>query len=86
MKIHHLIPTLLFCLLVSCSKVQGGWFDKGNDEQKQKLIQLESELQGQHKKIDQWELIAGTLGVACILLFVMGTAIGTRTRHAASPA
>lgn len=56
MKIQHLILTLLCCLLVSCSKVHAGWFDKPEDPQKYRVIELESQLQGQRNTIDQWEL------------------------------
>ena len=84
MKLKH---TLFILFLASaCPKAQAGWFSNETEKELQKeLVQTEEQLLQQRKATDQWEIIAGVLGVGCILLFVFGTAIGAKTRHASSP-
>jgi hypothetical protein len=84
MKLKH---TLFLLLLAAASpKAQAGWFNNETEKELQReLVQTEEQLLQQRKATDQWEIIAGTLGVGCILLFVIGTAIGAKTRHASSP-
>jgi hypothetical protein len=79
---HIFIRLFIITLLSSCSPAtDGGWF-KAKDEQKQKLVEVENQLAVQRKKTDTWAVIAGCLGIGCVLLFVIGTAIGSRTKHA----
>lgn len=88
MKTAFITPIILFILLAAaCPKVQAGWFNNNEAEKllQQELVQSKELLLQQRKATDQWEIIAGTLAVACILLFVIGTAIGAKTRHASSP-
>lgn len=82
MKMHrHLIHLMTACLLASCAPVQAGWFT-GTDERDIRLAETERELESQRSTTDQWELLAGIFGVGCVLLFVIGTALGSKTRHA----
>ena len=78
---HHLILIIAADLLASCAPVQAGWFS-GNDERDTQLAETTRQLESQRSTTDQWELIAGVFGVGCVLLFVIGTALGAKTRHA----
>lgn len=69
--------------IVLTSPLQAGWFNSPPDpipEYKDKIIKLENEIKTQHQTLDQWQVIAGSLGVACALLFIVGTALGAKTR------
>ncbi len=84
--------TLLLCLLLSsCSQAKASWFgwDEANwerqraDEARRKLSTLEQQLTVHRQSVHTWELTAGSLAVGAVLLLIIGTALGTRTRHAA---
>lgn len=65
------------------SPLQAGWFSSTPDpipEYKDKIIKLESDIKTLHQTLDHWQIIAGSLGVACALLFIVGTALGAKTR------
>lgn len=78
---------ILILLAMAIPKAQAGWFNNNETEKElqQELAQTEEQLLQQRKATDQWEIIAGALAVACILLFVIGTALGAKTRHESSP-
>ncbi len=83
------ILPLLLCLsvLVYLPQAQAGWFNTTSEEQlhqSQKLQQTENQLLSQRQTTDQWEAIAAFLAVGCVLLFVIGTALGAKTRRHAS--
>ena len=81
MKIpHHLILLIIALMLSACAPVHAGWLS-GTDEPN-RLAETESQLQSQRSSTDQWQLVAGIFGVGCVLLFVIGTALGSKTRHA----
>ena len=81
MKMHHHLILITACLLASCAPVQADWFS-GTDERDIRLAETARELESQRSTTDQWELLAGIFGVGCVLLFVIGTALGSKSRHA----
>jgi hypothetical protein len=74
------IPLFICILLASCS-AEAGWFGSNDGELKEKIAILDGQLSEQRKTSDQWKAFTGALGVGCVLLFVIGTSLGARTRH-----
>ncbi|OAI56743.1 hypothetical protein AYO49_00510 [Verrucomicrobiaceae bacterium SCGC AG-212-N21] len=86
MKIqHHVILILTALTLSGCTPVRAGWFNSGDEQRR--LVETENQLLSQRASTDGWQIIAGLFGMGCVLLFVFGTALGTRTRtrHAPRP-
>lgn len=74
---------LLSILLLVQSTASAGWFDSAPDplpEYRQKIVTLENQVSAQNRSLDQWQIAAGSLGLGCALLFVLGTALGATTR------
>lgn len=81
MKIHHhLLLIITAFALAACAPTEAGWLSGGNDLPR--LAETERLLDSQRAATDQWEFIAAVFGMGCVLLFVVGTALGTKTRHA----
>ena len=81
----HLI--LLACLLLS-QAAHAGWFFKDpppppdlGPEYRAKITKLEEQISEQHATTTRWEVATGTLALGCVLLFVIGTALGAKTRQ-----
>lgn len=77
----HLI--LLICLCLPFTTVNAGWFSKGPDplvEAKEKITALETQLTAQSIILNRWQITSGSLAVACVLLLIIGAALGSRTR------
>ena len=76
---------LLLCLAAATPKARAEWFDFGKEHQ-QRLLKVQEELTVQRKDTDMWIAVAGALGVGCVLLLVIGTALGAKVRrHATKP-
>ena len=73
---------LLSIILVSCTPAQASWF--GGSDLNIKLGNLEHQLKIQQGKTHELSQIACFLGIACVLFFIVGTAIGAKTRHDAT--
>ena len=97
MKSHLIIKLLMLaCVLAtlpSCSKAHAGWFGWGEaerlrqereEDQRQRLAAAEQQITVHRQSSDTWEFAAGTAAVAALVLLIVGTALGTRTRHAAA--
>lgn len=93
----HLNLLILACILTmlnSCSQAHAGWLGWGDgeharqqrleEEQQRKLAEAEHQVMVHRKSVETWELVAGSAAVGAVLLFIVGTALGTRTRHAAA--
>src|SRR5476651_1759628 len=76
------ILTLIIGLLLYSPTAQASWFSKSDPvpEYKEKIVTLENQLSAQSKTMNHWQIAAGSLGVACVLLFITGTALGAQTR------
>ena len=72
--------TLLLALLLTMAPVHGGWFDH---EEKQRRIEAEQQLQQQRQATGQWQFAADMLGFTCVVLLVVGVAIGSKARKGA---
>ena len=77
----HLI--IIICLLLCSVTAQASWFSKGPDpldEAKAKIILLENHLSAQALLLNRWQIASGSLGIACVILLIIGTALGATTR------
>jgi hypothetical protein len=78
----HLILLILLCL--PFSTVNAGWFSKDPDpliEAKAKITHLETQLSAQSITLNRWQITSGALCCGCLLLLIIGTALGSKTRH-----
>ena len=76
---------LFICLLLFTPAASAGWFfDDPPDlgpEYRAKIASLEDQMSEQHKVTGHWVIASGTLAFGCLLLFVVGTALGAKTRQ-----
>jgi hypothetical protein len=72
----HLIALILVLLLnVAPARAVFG------NEERQRRIETERQLSQQREATGGWQIIAGLFAIGSITLLVIGTAIGSRTRH-----
>ena len=78
----HLI--LIICLLCCSTAANAFWpFTSAPDpipEYKEKIITLESHLSAQAILLNRWQIASGSLGIGCVLLLIIGTALVATTR------
>ena len=75
---------LILILLLVSPAAHAHWFSKAPDpipEYKEKIASLENQLSAQRSTTDHWQIASGSLGIGCVLLLVIGTALGAKTRH-----
>lgn len=70
---------LILSLLLAITPTSAGWFN--NNEEKQRRIEVEKQLEFQRKTTDDWQSIAGVLVIGAVILFTVGTALGSKTRR-----
>jgi hypothetical protein len=78
-----LLLLLSALLLASCAR-QPKTIVQPDEQARRRVVELEQQLQLQRKTTDRWEFYTGSLGVACLVFLVLGTALGAKTRHDAS--
>ena len=78
MQKHHLLA-LAIVLALNNTTTHAGWF--GENEEKQRRIQVEQQLNQQRKETDGWQIVAGTFAVFAGIAFTVGTILGSRTRR-----
>ena len=75
---------LILILLLVSPAAHANWFSWSSDpipEYKEKVASLETQLSAQRSTTDHWQIASGSLGIGCVLLLVIGTALGAKTRH-----
>lgn len=70
---------LLICFMLVTPAVNAGWFDDA--EHTQRLQETEQQLNVQRQTTENWRIISFGLGIGCVLLFTIGTAIGAKARY-----
>jgi hypothetical protein len=50
-------------------------------QQQHRVIELESQLDGLRLTNDRWQILCASTGVGAVLLLILGTALGAKTRH-----
>ncbi len=76
---NSILVLLTGLLLLVANLAQGGWFDR---EEKQRLQEVTQELQAQRQQTGGWQMIAGVFAVGAVVLFTVGTALGSKVRRA----
>ncbi len=79
---------ILLSVLSFVATARAGWFfddpppppDLG-PEYRAKIVRLEEQVSEQLQTADRWKIASGSLAVGAVLLFVIGTALGAKTRQ-----
>lgn len=79
---------ILLSVLSFVATARAGWFfddppqppDLG-PEYRAKIVRLEEQMSEQLQTADRWKIASGSLAVGAVLLFVIGTALGAKTRQ-----
>jgi hypothetical protein len=74
---------LIICVLLTSPAANAAWFSSTSDpipEYKEKIASLETQLSAQALTLNRWQIATGSLGIACVVLLVIGTALGAQTR------
>jgi hypothetical protein len=69
---------LIILVLLMAAQCHGGWF---NDDDQQRMAQYEQTIQSERQSTGDWQIIAGVLAIGGVILFTMGTALGSKTRR-----
>lgn len=77
MKNTNLTLVVLACALLS-TNAPAAWF--GNEE-RERRIQAEEQVQEQQKEKARWQIVASGLAVGCVVLLTIGAAIGATVRR-----
>ena len=78
-KKHHMKKLITTLALFTTPALHAGWFSSDNAQQQ--LQQAQAQLMQQQASTGTWQLAAGVLAVGCILLFIIGAMLGSRTRR-----
>ena len=79
----RLLCTLLAGLMLG-NTTQAGWFNNSSDNERrteQRAAQLENQLHQQQETTSTWRLAAFTLALGCVIVLIIGTAIGAKGRR-----
>jgi hypothetical protein len=88
-KLHHLTSIPLVLLLTffvtGCPKDNsgGGLPASPKDvlqQERQHRMEVEQKLQKQEQQTESWRTIATIAGIACVIILIVGTALGSTTR------
>ena len=71
---HIIIFIIVLTSIVTTSNA--GWFNDDN----QQINKLEEQVQEQQHSTGDWQTIAFVLGTGCVVLLVVGAAIGSKAR------
>lgn len=71
---------ILLVLLITTAHCHAGWF--GHDDYKDQWQQSQEQLEHQRQATGDWQIVAGVLGITCVVLLVIGAAIGAKVRKA----
>ncbi len=72
------ITLIVACVLLATAHVHAGWFD---GKEQQQLQETQHQLESQQRETGSWEVVAGPFAIGCVVLFTIGTAIGSRVRR-----
>lgn len=72
--------------LASCAPADKHPLDMRLNEEahRRRITELESQLDLQRHRSDRWQSLTVTLGIGSLLLLIIGTSLGAKTRHDAA--
>ena len=73
---------LILTLLLVSPAAHASWFWPSDPvpEYRAKITSMETQLSAQRGATNLWQIASGSLAVGCVLLLVIGTALGAKTR------
>jgi hypothetical protein len=74
----------MILLLILAANAHGGWFDQGEKAERERRIAAEQQLQQQRQTNGGLAILAGIMGIGAVTLFIIGTALGSKTRRDAN--
>lgn len=88
MKLKHLIFVILAAILAafmmnSCTRAEASFLGPSASEQeaRQRLSTVENQLFHQRQSTEGWQGAAGAMAISAIVLLLLGTALGSKTRR-----
>lgn len=79
---------IIITIMLLIHTAQAGWFSSDSDKIQQQLQQVQQHLQQTQEQLNRqqastgtWQVATSSLAVSCILLFVIGAMLGSRTRR-----
>ena len=69
---------ILILMLLMAAHCHAGWF---HDDYMDRWQQSEEQLEHQRQATGDWQIIAGVLAVGAVILFVVGTTLGSKIRR-----
>jgi|JI10StandDraft_1071094.scaffolds.fasta_scaffold82308_3 hypothetical protein len=79
----HLLILIAGLLLLSPA-AQAGWFSNDPDPlalAQEKIVVLENTLSTQTTTMNRWQIATGSLAIGCVILLIIGAALGAKTRQ-----
>ena len=70
----------ILLMLLTAAQCHAGWFSH-NDDYKDRWQQSEQQLEHQRQVTGDWQIAAGALAVGAVILFTVGTALGSKIRR-----
>ncbi|TLD71662.1 hypothetical protein FEM03_05860 [Phragmitibacter flavus] len=75
---------LLAAFLSSCKWATTSNLLPGQQDKQQRIEHLEEQNYHQASSLKRWQLASVSLGAGCLVLLIVGTALGAKTRHDAA--
>ena len=70
---------IIILVLLMAAQAYAGWFN--HDDYKDRWQQSEQQLVTERQSKGDWEIIAGVLAIGTVILFTVGTALGSKIRR-----
>lgn len=83
-RIPLIVLTCLLSLLCSCWSEAERLRQQREEEQHRRLSEAGQQLSAHRSSLHNWQIAASSAAAAALLLLVVGTALGSHTRHAAA--
>ena len=82
-----LCPILISMALASCAP--SNTTPKASDDNRRmveearqrRITELETQIEVQRHATDRWQTTTAGLGIGCVVLLILGTSLGAKTRH-----
>ena len=72
---------IIVAVLTIATATNAGWFGKDPKPDEQRIADLEHRLQQQQETTNTWRTAAFSLGVVCVVVLIIGTAIGSKGKR-----